>query len=1097
MYAHMDFLSTIAKEGNMKWISFILLLMNSLLAGDKPMTPFNQYLKGYTETIDGEELKYHSFIPEANKALLSRANEAVADISWLTEKIPAKMPGDSVTFIWIAGFSRDTSAKQFDFFFNEENIMTLTTGKEKDWSQKGKKGTFIRYKSMLKDDYGDNFGYLFLTVPRSLINLGEKQKMEIFGEHAQSNSWYMTFKYDFKVVSFQPRPVIIKENGKKYQIIRAMVNNLTHAKAVTFKLSTNDTIRKKLTNGYNSFKIRIPAVNTRESITITSIINDQYIEKSMNIEPVIYREFHILHHSHVDIGYTHIQSQVEQMQYENIKQALALIAKTQNYPEGSQFKWNVEVLWAVEAFLERATNEELENFRQAVASGHLGLQALYNNILTGLCSMAELHHLLDYANRLKKEYNVDIESAMITDVPGYSWGIVPALRNNNVRYLSSGPNNFDRIGGTLSVWGDKPFYWETPGGDQKILTWIAGKGYALFHGWSGGAMQRTGENKLLNYCQELTESNYPYEMVQLRYTVKSDNGPPDSKLSEFVQEWNDTHVSPKLIINTSEAMFKKFEQRNRDKLPTFRGDFTPYWEDGAFSTAKMTQLNRKTVEKLVQTQALSLILDQPFTQKHFSKAWRNAILYDEHTWGAHNSISDPDAPFVRNQWKNKKAFAQRADSLVNKLYTDILNQQSNSSQYIEIFNTSLQPRTDAVIIPNSLKSTGTVAVDKSGNRWPVQQLSNEDLVFIAENIPPLGSKIYQIKQDDQVNNTPAVRVTKKMLSSGDMDVKFNNKGNISELVFNGINLVNDNSNGLNEYYYIPGKDPEKARTKGKVTISVKEKGPVFSAIQVTSTPPGCYQMTQEIRLYNQLNRVKLINCLDKKAIREKESVHFNFPFYVKNGTLLLDIPGALIQPEVDQLEGANRNFISLDKGFHLANNSIGLTMTTVDAPLLEIGGMHAEINHWMKKLPDSQNLYSYALNNYWHTNYKADQEGKITFSYEITLHDKKSNKLVKRTNRNNCRPLPIRQSKGFETEKKPLLNIDSKDVMLEEIVRISRSQILARFYNAGASPQSFQINRGILSIKNCWIVPADGKKQKLSEVIQIAPNAYKTVIIET
>ena len=50
----------------------------------------------------------------------------------------------------------------------------------------------------------------------------------------------------------------------------------------------------------------------------------------------------------------------------------------------------------------------------------------------------------------------------------------------------------------------------------------------------------------------------------------------------------------------------------------------------------------------------------PATQ--FYEAWRNVILYDEHTWGAYNSVSAPDLDFVRAQWKYKQAYALDADT---------------------------------------------------------------------------------------------------------------------------------------------------------------------------------------------------------------------------------------------------------------------------------------------------------------------------------------------------------------------------------------------------------------------------------------------------
>ena len=56
---------------------------------------------------------------------------------------------------------------------------------------------------------------------------------------------------------------------------------------------------------------------------------------------------------------------------------------------------------------------------------------------------------------------------MISDVPGYTWGIVPALAQAGVKYFSIGPNGGERLGRTIVAWQDKPFYWIAPDGSTR------------------------------------------------------------------------------------------------------------------------------------------------------------------------------------------------------------------------------------------------------------------------------------------------------------------------------------------------------------------------------------------------------------------------------------------------------------------------------------------------------------------------------------------------------------------------------------------------------------------------------------------------------
>jgi len=114
-------------------------------------------------------------------------------------------------------------------------------------------------------------------------------------------------------------------------------------------------------------------------------------------------------------------------------------------------------------------------------------------------------------------------------------------------------------------------------------------------------------------------------------------------------------------------------------------------------------------------------------------------------------------------------------------------------------------------------------------------------------------------------------------------------------------------------------------------------------------------------------------------------VHIGFPFEIPEGVLRYDVAHGIVQPEVDQLPGACKNFFSVVSWVDISNDQRGITWATLDAPLIEIGDITAE-KPWMKEINPAQNFYSYVMNNYWHTNYKADQEGAVLFRYAVRPH---------------------------------------------------------------------------------------------------------------
>ena len=132
-------------------------------------------------------------------------------------------------------------------------------------------------------------------------------------------------------------------------------------------------------------------------------------------------------------------------------------------------------------------------------------------------------------------------TAMHSDIPGVSWTSVAALSEAGVRYFSSGPNYMpglpdggDRIGSTLKALGDKPFWWVSPSGEERLLFWMAGRGYSWFHGLNTGPHDRSQpRRRAASTCGALAEAGYPWDMVQVRYTIGGDNGPVDPSLPDW------------------------------------------------------------------------------------------------------------------------------------------------------------------------------------------------------------------------------------------------------------------------------------------------------------------------------------------------------------------------------------------------------------------------------------------------------------------------------------------------------------------------------------------------------------------------------------
>lgn len=793
--------------------------------------------------------------------------------------------------------------------------------------------------------------------------------------------------------------------------------------------------------GSQAIDVAVPAVAVAKALKIEVEAGGRTVAaREVTIKPVRQMEIFILPHSHNDIGYTALQAEVEKKQDSNIETGLRLAKATADYPEGARFVWNVEVLWCVDNYLRTATPEQRAGFIAAVKAGQIGLDGFYCNILTGLCRPEELLNLMSYATRLSELCGVPVESAMISDVPGYTWSTVSAMAQAGLKYFSFAPNYFDRMGGTMKEWQNKPFWWKGPDGRQRVLCWCPSRGYALGH--------LIGEGQALarfipDYLVELEANGYPYDITHLRWNVHGDNGSPDEKIADVVRDWNVRYVWPRLTISSTAAAFRAFERRYGNQLPEFSGDYTPYWEDGAASSAQETALNRASAERLTQAETL-WVLRKPaaYPTEAFQEAWRNVLLYSEHTWGAHNSISEPDLPFVRDQWKVKQGFALDADKQSRALLAQSLEnragEMANPSE-VDVYNTSSWSRTGLVTLSPEQSRAGDRVRDERGKTMPSQRFGTGELAFLARDVPPFAAKRFRIGGRSE-GKPGAVKAEGTTLSHPEFTVRVDPKtGGVTSLYSRRLKreLVDAKAaTGLNDYFYLPDSDTNGVRRNGTARITVQENGPLVASLLIESEAPGCKRLARELRVVEGLDYVEIINTVDKLPIRAKEGLHFGFGFEVPEGVVRMDVGWAMVRPEVDQIPAACKNWFSVQRWVDIANAEFGVTWSPVDAPLVELGGLTANLigsqtDHrvWIQHLGPSQTIYSWVMNNHWHTNYRAEQEGPTVFRFAIRPHGGFVADAAARFGLSCSQPLMVTEAAG-KVPTRPALRVSSEKVLV-------------------------------------------------------------------
>jgi hypothetical protein len=96
------------------------------------------------------------------------------------------------------------------------------------------------------------------------------------------------------------------------------------------------------------------------------------------------------------------------------------------------------------------------------------------------------------------------------------------------------------------------------------------------------------------------------------------------------------------------------------------------------------------------------------------------------------------------------------------------------------------------------------------------------------------------------------------------------------------------------------------------------------------------------------------------------------------------------------------------------------------------------------------------MNNYWHTNYKADQEGPVTFHYSILPHAAFSVVDAARFGTEQRQPLVVSLADTATPPRSALLHLSSPNVLVSSIKPIANGQSwLVYLYNPTEKIQRF------------------------------------------
>jgi hypothetical protein len=394
----------------------------------------------------------------------------------------------------------------------------------------------------------------------------------------------------------------------------------------------------------------------------------------------------VVHHSHLDIGYTDPQGTVLRHHLDYLDAAVRLAGETASWPDDARFRWTVESSMPALKWLDARPPEQADRFAELAREGIIEVTALPFQLHTEACSTEELYRQLRFTSRLERAYGFKVRSAMHTDVPGAVVGLVDALSAAGVRYLSAAHNWAGRSVPYLHG-GEKltrPFRWRAPSGNE-LLVWFTDTphGMAYMEGNTVGLTDsyELAEDLLPRYLAALATRGYPYgpgtfgwqgpdaprepyelDVLHLRVQgAHADNAGPSIVPASIARQWRERWAWPRLRSAVNSDFFDHVTEHHFDRLAVHEGDWTDWWADGLGSGARPLGYVRRAQAALRTAETLHTLAGADATEQ-VDAAYDKVALFNEHTWGAANPWEDAEEAGDSGglQWTRKSAGAYDA-----------------------------------------------------------------------------------------------------------------------------------------------------------------------------------------------------------------------------------------------------------------------------------------------------------------------------------------------------------------------------------------------------------------------------------------------------
>jgi hypothetical protein len=651
---------------------------------------------------------------------------------------------------------------------------------------------------------------------------------------------------------------------------------------------------------------------------------------------------HLLFKTHLDIGFTGSADKVLRKYFDRyIPAAMELARKSRMAGADGRFVWTTGS-WLVYEFLERADTQRRREMEAAIDAGDVTWHGLPFTVQGELLSQSMLKADLNISRILDRRFGKNTVAAKVTDVPGQTRSLVPAMQEQGLDFLHIGVNPASALPEVPSM-----FRWRAPDGSEIMVAYQGDYGGILVlpDGKTAVSIVFTGDNK---GPQNRDQVMNVYRALHKQF--------PEAKI--MASDLN--RVAADL-------------GRLGDKLPVVTEEIGDSWIHGAASDpwkiARFRELMRFREQKLneesfvaLSDQDMAFSIPLSMVAEH---TWGLDVKSHLKSWGVYNkeqlSAARNTEPFrnMEKSWQEKRAYIQTA---IESLPQTLRQEAHRRLDALGPSGQDLSGMDKADLSEVFVFSHFRIRLDK--NTGAIVSLTEKKTgINRADAGHPLALFVYQtFDQSDYDRFFGQYLRARKQWALDD---------------FGKPGLKHTNAVGMTWLPVVRNACMARNENADLLFIELAVDGgagtPPFGCPKVVAVKMEFPKSKPEIAI--------TLNWFDKPATRLPEAVWFSFAPVLHSGEIwMMDKSGQKVDPRLVVRNGA-RKLHGVQSGVWLEGGH-KFEIETMDAPIVAPG--ERNLLNFDNSLPVPEDGMHFCLyNNVWGTNYTMWFDDDMKFRFKL------------------------------------------------------------------------------------------------------------------